>query len=230
MKRIKKNNMNAIPNLQTAGSRGFTRTPFVALCRRRFSYSVQRNSISRLYEYFNVWRGIMKTMPRKVSGFTLVETLIAITVLLTAVAGPLTIASRGLISAHFARDQVTAFYLAQEATELIRNKRDNNALASVSWLSGLEECIGQSCLVNGTSDIDDPNTIETCSVSCPVLREDAVSGLYGYDPSWDASRFIRTVRVTEINPTEANISVTISWSTGPLAKSFTINENILDWQ
>lgn len=163
-------------------------------------------------------------------GFTLVETLIAITVLLTAVVGPLTIASRGLISASFARDQVSAFYLAQEAIEIIRNKRDNNALSGFLWLSGLEDCIGKSCIVDGTTDIDDQSTIEPCAIPCPVLREDTESGLYGYNSLWTPSRFTRTVYMTEISPTEANISVTISWSNGPLSKTFTVSENILDWQ
>ncbi len=47
------------------------------------------------------------------TGFTLVETLVAVTILLVAIAGPMTIASRGMQNAYYAGDQTTAIYLAQ---------------------------------------------------------------------------------------------------------------------
>ena len=48
-------------------------------------------------------------------GFTLIETLIAVLILTTAIAGPLTIASKGLTATLVAKDQISAFYLAQDA-------------------------------------------------------------------------------------------------------------------
>ena len=47
-------------------------------------------------------------------GFTLIETLIAITILTLAIAGPMVTASRSIVAAQTARDQLTASYLAQE--------------------------------------------------------------------------------------------------------------------
>ena len=41
-------------------------------------------------------------------GFTIIETLIAITVLMIAVAGPLSVASKGLLSAQISKDQMIA--------------------------------------------------------------------------------------------------------------------------
>jgi len=62
-------------------------------------------------------------------GFTLVETLVAISILSLAITGPMVIAQKGIGSSVYARDQVTAFYLAQEAVEYIRNVRDTNRIA-----------------------------------------------------------------------------------------------------
>lgn len=61
-------------------------------------------------------------------GFTLIETLVAISILLLVVIGPITVAQRGIKSAYYANEQVTAVFLAQEAVEAIRELRDTNAL------------------------------------------------------------------------------------------------------
>jgi prepilin-type N-terminal cleavage/methylation domain-containing protein len=59
------------------------------------------------------------------SGFTLVETLVAITILLIVIVGPMTISSQTAKSSTFSSEQVTAFFLAQEGTELIQKGRDD---------------------------------------------------------------------------------------------------------
>ncbi|MSU74747.1 hypothetical protein EXS57_03150 [Candidatus Kaiserbacteria bacterium] len=59
------------------------------------------------------------------TGFTLIETMVAVTILTFAMAGPLFTASRSIIAAQTARDQLTAAYLAQEGIEYIRMMRDN---------------------------------------------------------------------------------------------------------
>jgi Tfp pilus assembly protein PilV len=51
------------------------------------------------------------------SGFTIVETLVAITILMIAIAGPLTIAQKGLTASTYARDQMIASFLAQDGLE-----------------------------------------------------------------------------------------------------------------
>lgn len=62
------------------------------------------------------------------AGFTLVETLVAISILLVVIIGPMTIAQKGIQNAYFARDQLTAVFLAQEAIEAVREIRDDTAL------------------------------------------------------------------------------------------------------
>lgn len=82
-------------------------------------------------------------------GFTLVEAMVAISILSLAVTGPMIIAQKGIGAAIYARDQITAFYLAQEAVEYIRNVRDTNRINNISWLTSLTPCLdtgsGQTC-------------------------------------------------------------------------------------
>jgi len=156
-------------------------------------------------------------------GFSLIETLVAITILLVAVGGPLTIAHRALSDANIAKNQTIAIFLAQDAIEYIKNIRDENNINENAWLSGLESC-GTGCVVDSAND-----TVSTCSGGCPKLRFNESTGLYGQNLAWDESIFTRTVTITELNDNEILLSANISWQNGILPKSFSVDEIILNW-
>ncbi|MEX0652401.1 MAG: type II secretion system protein [Candidatus Paceibacterota bacterium] len=160
-------------------------------------------------------------------GFTLIETLVAVSILLLSISAPLTIASKGLASSYFARDQVTAFYLAQDAVEYIRNTRDNTYHAGSGWLSGFPDTNGELFTVD-TTDGD----MELCPVDgCPRLDYNSTNGFYSHDDaSGSDSIFTRSVSIGTVNSQEVSVSVTVSWVAGTFSKSFSVKENILDWQ
>jgi len=58
--------------------------------------------------------------------FTLLETIVAIYVLLSGIVGMMTLASENLKALSYFRDQLIAANLAQEGAELVRNRRDSN--------------------------------------------------------------------------------------------------------
>lgn len=163
-------------------------------------------------------------------GFTLIETFVAISVLLLALVGPLTIATRGLTSAAFARDQIAAYYLSQEAIELIRNKRDNNFLNSFFWTTGLSACFTASGCFADSANID-PIFAQCSSSGCPVLRRSTTKGFYTYVPGSETafSPFTRTIKMEQISDNEVSVSVVISWRTGVLTKTFTIEDSLFNW-
>jgi len=161
-------------------------------------------------------------------GFTLVETLVAISVLSISILGTFTAVQSGLQKSSYAKDQVTAFYLVQEAMEYVRNVRDTNALASinstssggaeVNWLHNLSEIPGDPCYFGNVCKIDSPaNTATYCGISsgsCPVLNQDSATSLYGYTTGsgWSATRFKREVQFQNITSgKEIIVTVTISW-------------------
>ncbi len=170
----------------------------------------------------------MKTLKQqKNKGFTLIETLVAISILLLSISAPLTIASKGLSSSYFARDQIIAFYLAQDAVEYIRNTRDNNFLSGSGWLNGFPDVDGELFTVDTTD-----GNMALCPINgCVALDYNSATGFYSHDDlSGSTSIYTRSVSVRTINVYETVISVDISWSTGTLGHSFNISENILNWQ
>jgi len=68
---------------------------------------------------------MMFNNPHNQSGFSLVETLVAITILLIVITGPLTLVSNSARSTNFANDQVMGYFLAQEGLELAQAARDD---------------------------------------------------------------------------------------------------------
>src|SRR3989344_9247547 len=79
------------------------------------------------------------------TGFTLVETLVAIFILSMAITSAMTVAQSSLQASFYSRDRISAYFLAGEAIEMIKNKRDENGIknfedpppADVHWLDGI---------------------------------------------------------------------------------------------
>ncbi len=159
-------------------------------------------------------------------GFTLIETFVAISVLLLSLSGPLALAASSLQTAYYARDQVTAFYLAQEGVEYIRAKRDQNYLATPAspWLTGISDCVNAVC------NVDFPNFTHTVCVSgsCPALLYNASTGLFT-TTSGNASPFRREVTIQSVSADEISVRVRIFWTSQNIPRTFEIRENLLNW-
>jgi type II secretory pathway pseudopilin PulG len=105
---------------------------------------------------------------RILSGFTLIEALVAISILMIAIASPITIAQKSLSSSMFSRDQMIANFLIQDAIEGVKNIRDQIAMNSSStdfWLSELEPCIcnddaNNNCNLNDSGEI----VVDSCDI------------------------------------------------------------------
>lgn len=103
-------------------------------------------------------------------GFTLIETFIAIMILIVAVVGPLTIAQRALSSSQYAADRITAYYLAQDGIEYIRSVRDGMTLNNTSDNSssvGATNWLGDDGYTDGIAGcfVSSPNTGNGCKVN-----------------------------------------------------------------
>jgi prepilin-type N-terminal cleavage/methylation domain-containing protein len=193
----------------------------------------------------------------KKRGFTLVELLVAASILVTALGAPLYVGIQGVIIATEAKDRIIATFLAEEGAELIRNIRDTNVLgildgdaAITSWRMNFAENVAapaHTCLVSNNNTgcyvgrrvdgMTDPNiTPQRCGTSpCPNLQKisNAQEDKFGYTNSGAAnivdSGFNRTVRVTEITPNEVKVSVTVEWYSRGVRKDLTIEEHLFNY-
>src|SRR3989338_3680347 len=160
----------------------------------------------------------------KTKGFTIIESLVAISILLVAIAGAGSAIQTGISSYIFSKDQIIAFYLAQEGFEQVRNYRDENVLNGRFWLAGAVPSVPY--YVDATQ-----NAFTLCPGTCPFIKQDQESGAYGHNASWDITTIFRIeIRLEQINDHEVAIYVTIHWNKGATARQFAARENIFNWQ
>lgn len=163
-------------------------------------------------------------------GFTLVETLVAITIIVTAIVGPMYAVQQAMGASMNARDQLIASSLAQEGIEYVRSVRDNNYLYTLktgnarSWFYGLDATGGTNCM---TADcIVDP-TQGTASRTITPLS--LTGGLYNQSGAPELSNFTRRVRLSSVSANEMLVTVTVSWNWKGQARSVVLTDHLYDW-
>lgn len=156
----------------------------------------------------------------KQKGYSLVEVLVAVSILLIAIVGPLTIASKGLQNASLAKEQATAFFLAQEGIEAVVKYRDDAALAvyagsgSNVWTEVEALTSGGACAPDNPCgvDIENNNPFFLCSFStCDIYLQSSGRARYSHDSSsGELTKYNRKLTIS----TDANrvhVQSVVSW-------------------
>lgn len=175
------------------------------------------------------------------SGFTIIETLVAIGILVSIIAGAMSAVQTVLSSYIGVKYEVIATYLAQEGIEQIRNIRDENRLnGRSSWLTGIAENVGDPCTFAKVCEVSpvEPPYLRLCGdnlTDCDFLKQ-SPPGLhqeifYGYNAAWTTvSPFKRSVKLTSISASEVVVTVTVSWKQGNSSRQIVLSENFMDWE
>ena len=179
-------------------------------------------------------------------GFTLVETLIAISIFSVSILGLMSVLSSSVANITFTKNKVIATYLAQEGVEYIRNMRDTFVVydatnSQTGWNSFKNKittasCTSlQGCYFNDLSvlytDHLQPMTnlpMSACSASCPYLLYDNSTGKYNY-VSGVKTIFIRKIFINQISPNEARVFSTVSWVENSGNQSVSFSESLFNW-
>lgn len=171
-------------------------------------------------------------------GFTLIETLIAVTLLSIAFVGVITVATQGGVNIKAAKNKITANLLASEGIEMMRAERDNNILLDPvnGWHTFFHDALN-NCTDGCDIDVTDTDSHPGFEFyPCP----DPCQLLYETDPNTDnagtynlffgnPSNFSRKIVVFAPGPDEIMVSSTVSWMDGSLPQSITAEESVFNW-
>jgi prepilin-type N-terminal cleavage/methylation domain-containing protein len=162
---------------------------------------------------------MIRTFRKAHRGFTLVETLIAITIIMVVMVEPFKLVENSLTSSYVSRDELIANSLAQEGVEYVRHVRDTLYLAtypapeSTTWLQGFDGTGGGAaidcrfpklCTVDPTPIASTPVVVcfngatNTCAaVPLYVSTPSSSSYPYLYNQAYNGTptRFYRTVQI-----------------------------------
>lgn len=188
---------------------------------------------------------------------TLVESLVAISILVVSVFGPMTIVSQAIRTAYLTRDQMTAYYLAQEAIEYVRNVRDTNSMIETDagqWLRGLDSnglqineanavspTRYQMELVQNTGNGQRGYVLVRCAGGaslCNKLNVDTDTRQYGASSVGGTvvqsiyTREIAFYKVPGDDPArkEILVEVTMKWSQGISSYQFKVRDYLRNWK
>lgn len=180
--------------------------------------------------------------------FTLIETMVAVTILTLAVTGALFTASRAIVAAQTARAQLTASYLAQEGAEYVRAVRDNEYLtayqaggsnvSTVAWSNFLAGAINQCRTAECSLDLTRPMGYGSGSSLFRCTGEECklyllASGVYATERSGQSGSvtpFVRTVQVIDVSSSDERIVSKVSWSFHEIPYSVTVTDHLTPWQ
>lgn len=155
----------------------------------------------------------------------MIETLVAITVLVFGIIGPLTLAQMNLRSFPQIRDRIIAEYLAAEGINSVRNIRDTVLIKDPSCgLPNLVPCSSSiGCYIDATAGTLVPpspsctTVLASCTANCPKIKYDDTTGKYNYSAGVDTV-FVRKIIISSGNLTvsgadgeDALVTVRVEW-------------------
>lgn len=159
------------------------------------------------------------------SGFTLIETLVALTLLTVGLIPAFQEATMAVTLSGSVRNSLIASSLAQEGVEVIRALRDAN------WFAGRPF---DDRLATGTTDCTAGCLIQYYSTDIvslmgnPPLKLNADSGLYQYN-SGDPSLFHRKMTITKIGTSELKVTSEVTWDEHSGTKQHVVEYHLFDW-
>lgn len=173
------------------------------------------------------------TEKRNKSGFTLVEALVSIAILLMAVVAPMKLAGDGIAAGIHAKNHLVATYLTQDVLEFVRYRfeSENNMFQDDDTyvrLSNMSDCMQPNyCYIDTFRD-----QVLPCGGNiCPNLRQDPVSKKFGYLGGYDETQFVRELMISSSTlANEFQIVATTTFSKGGDTTVIVVKDLLTGWR
>jgi len=155
-------------------------------------------------------------------GFSIIEVLVAIGVILVSFTGALNLINKSLAFHDLAYSRLTASYLAQEGIEVVRNIRDNNFIANRSWNDGLTE---------GDYQVQ-YNDLALKNFTGEPLNFNTITGIYNYEPVSQTNmptRYIRKIFIEKISDDHIRVQSIVSWKNRGGDFQIIVEDHFYNW-
>ncbi len=187
----------------------------------------------------------MNYVKQTTRGFTVVETLMALTVFSMVVVALVTVSSSSVTNVNFMRNRLTASYLGQEGIEVVRNIRDGYIASGAGWDSFVaafdNQCMSESS--ESGCDFEPMQSIAqgdgmysaTGGSECTLQTDDA-SGYYsplGGITFQRRTPYCRRIQFVPLSdPAEHGLKIvsTVTWQDGTTPKTLQMVDYIYEWQ
>jgi prepilin-type N-terminal cleavage/methylation domain-containing protein len=180
-------------------------------------------------------------------GFTLVESLVAISIFSLSILAMMIVLGKGIADTGYIKKKMIATYLAQEGIEYIRNFKDDYVLyssdTSVGWNNFTARINGCStangCYTDDQSVSYSDSTIPmtdlvllactdaTCSTH-PIYYNPA-NARYSSAAVGSNSGYTRKITLNYIDSNNARFTSTVYFTQGGLTSSISLTENVTNW-
>ncbi|MDP2650887.1 MAG: prepilin-type N-terminal cleavage/methylation domain-containing protein, partial [bacterium] len=186
--------------------------------------------LDQLNSYLSEWRAfsrkgfglIFHRELRDQKGQTLVELMIAMSVMSIGFLGVFAVLSQSMGLNRVVSNQYIASNLAAEGIEVIKNIADSNTLqAGGVWNAGLG---------SGNFGVEHKSVLLNEDWANQNLKFDSNTGLYGYDAG-TPTNFRRIVSITNISPAEISVSSTVRWrDRGGTEFEIVLQDRFFNWR
>ncbi len=161
----------------------------------------------------------MKYQKKSQKGFTLAESVIAITLIIIGIVGVLNLVNRSAGFANIASNRLIAANLGQEGIEIVRNIRDSNWINQENWKRGL---VG---FCDGIFELDYISGLK-CDTNSFLLFDEELG--YNYQEGRQTI-YKRKVEIAEISNAELRVKAIVSWQTRGGDFEIVVEDHLYNW-
>ena len=169
-------------------------------------------------------------------GQILIESLVAISVIIIGLLGIFDLLSRSLSLNRTVGDQYIASNLAAEGIEIIKNIIDSNSVDELPWNNGISNGLYEIVYNDSTPNISrqissDPNncTVDFINQNDPnFLTLDETTGLYGYGLPKTTS-YKRIVCINNLTD-EIKVSSIVTWNSRGASFDINLEDHFFNWR
>lgn len=190
---------------------------------------------------------MIKKIFKNKKGFTLVESLVAISIFTLSILTLLVLLGGGISDSVYLKQKMVATYLAQEGIEYIRNMKDTYVLfdaggPAAGWTAFHTKLFNNGCAGNGcyfndqnvnfsdnTQPMTDLSIVSCPSGTCPTLLYQSSTGRYNYIAGGSPTTFTRKIWVSYISATELRFMSAVFWTQKSGTYNISFVENLTNW-